>query len=44
MEIKYNIKNNFKNKTEDEIKTIINNKLLNIIFTLENNKKYLKDS
>ena len=41
MEIKYNIKNDFKNKTEKEIKEIINNKLLNIIFTLEKNKKHL---
>lgn len=41
MEVKYNVKCSFKNcenKTNDEIKKLFNEKLLNIILVLENNQ------
>lgn len=41
MEVKYNVKCSFKNcenKTNEEIKKLFNEKLLNIILVLENNK------
>lgn len=41
MEVKYNVKCSFKNcknKTNEEIKKLFNEKLLNIILVLENNQ------
>lgn len=47
MEVVYNIKYKFKtneNKTDDELKNIFNNKLLNVIMILENCALMLKKS
>ncbi len=47
MEVVYNVKYKFKNndnKTDDEIKNIFNNKLLNVIMTLENRELTFKES
>ena len=47
MEVVYNVKYKFKtneNKTDDEIKSIFNNKLLNVIMILENQALMLKKS
>ena len=41
MEVKYNVKCSFKNcenKTNEEIKKLFNEKLLNVILVLENNQ------
>ena len=46
MEVVYNVKYKFKtneNKTEEEIKSIFNNKLLNVIMILENLELAFKD-
>ena len=46
IEVVYNVKYKFKtneNRTKDEIKNIFNNKLLNIIMTLENHELHLKN-
>lgn len=40
--INYNVKNNFKNNNEDEIKLLFNKKLLNVIIKLENSAKGVK--
>lgn len=47
MEVVYNVKYKFKtneNKTDEEIKNIFNNKLLNVIMTLENRELAFKES
>ncbi len=47
MEVVYNVKYKFKaneNRTDDELKNIFNNKLLNVIMTLENQKLAFKES
>ncbi len=47
MEVVYKVKYKFKtneNKTDDEIKNIFNNKLLNVIMTLENRELTFKES
>lgn len=47
MEVVYNVKYKFKtneNKTDEEIKNIFNNKLLNVIMILENRKLAFKES
>ncbi len=47
MEVVYNVKYKFKtneNKTDEEIKSIFNNKLLNVIMILENQALMLKKS
>lgn len=47
MEVVYNVKYKFKtneNKTDEEIKNIFNNKLLNVIMTLENHELAFKES
>ncbi len=41
--INYNVKNNFKNNNEDEIKLLFNKKLLNVIIKLENSQKELNN-
>ena len=41
--INYNVKNNFKNNNEDEIKLLLNKKLLNVIIKLENSQKELNN-
>ena len=41
--INYNVKNNFKNNNEDEIKLLFNKKLLNVIIKLENSQKDLNN-
>ena len=47
MEVVYNVKYKFKtneNRTKDEIKSIFNNKLLNVIMILENHELAFKES
>ena len=47
MEVVYNVKYKFKineNKTDDELKSIFNNKLLNVIMILENRELAFKES
>ena len=47
MEVVYNVKYKFKtneNRTDDEFKSIFNNKLLNVIMILENQKLAFKES
>ena len=47
MEVVYNVKYKFKtneNKTDDELKSIFNNKLLNVIMVLENRELAFKES
>lgn len=47
MEVVYNVKYKFKtneNKTDEEIKNIFNNKLLNVIMTLENHEFTFEES
>ena len=47
MEVVYNVKYKFKtneNKTDEEIKNIFNNKLLNVIMILENRELAFKES
>ena len=47
MEVVYNVKYKFKtneNKTYDELKSIFNNKLLNVIMILENRELAFKES
>lgn len=47
MEVVYNVKYKFKtneNKTDDELKSIFNNKLLNAIMILENRELAFKES
>lgn len=47
LEIVYNVKYRFKtnvNETDDELKKIINNKLLNVIMILENQPSAFKES
>ncbi len=47
MEVVYNVKYKFKtneNKTDDELKNIFNNKLLNVIMILENRELAFKES
>lgn len=47
MEVVYNVKYKFKtneNRTDDELKNIFNNKLLNVIMILENQKLAFKES
>lgn len=47
MEVIYNVKHKFKtneNKTDDELKNIFNNKLLNVIMILENRELAFKES
>ena len=41
--INYNVKNNFKNNNEDEIKLLFNKNLLNVIIKLENSQKELNN-
>ena len=46
-EVVYNVKYKFKtneNRTDDEFKSIFNNKLLNVIMILENQKLAFKES
>ena len=47
MEVVYNVNYKFKtndNRTKDEIKSIFNNKLLNVIMILENHELAFKES
>ena len=45
MEVVYNVKYKFKtNITDDDFKSIFNNKLLNVIMILENQKLAFKES
>ena len=47
MEVVYNVKYKFKtneNRTDDELKSIFNNKLLNVIMILENRELAFKES
>ncbi len=47
MEVVYNVKYKFKtnkNKTDDELKSIFNSKLLNVIMILENRELAFKES
>ena len=47
LEVVYNVKYKFKtneNRTNDEIKSIFNNKLLNVIMILENHELAFKES
>lgn len=47
MEVVYNVKYKFKtneNRTDDELKSIFNNKLLNVIMILENQKLAFKEA
>lgn len=47
MEVVYNVKYKFKaneNRTDDELKRVFNNKLLNVIMILENQKLAFKES
>lgn len=47
MEVVYNVKYKFKtneNKNDDELKSIFNNKLLNVIMILENRELAFKES
>ncbi len=47
MEVVYNVKYKFKtneNRTDDELKCIFNNKLLNVIMILENRELAFKES
>lgn len=47
LEVVYNVKYRFKtnvNKTDDELKKIFNNKLLNVIMILENQPRAFKES